>query len=54
MNSKSSGLQYSIPKDNPFYNVSYARREIYAYGLRNPWRCSVDRGDPITGYNLKL
>ena len=36
-------LEYSIPKDNPFADGEDARPEILVYGLRNPWRFSVDR-----------
>ncbi len=33
---------YSVPEDNPFVHQD-ARPEIWAYGLRNPWRFSFDR-----------
>ncbi len=39
----SGGRAYSIPRSNPFVGRSGARGEIYAYGLRNPWRFSFDR-----------
>lgn len=37
-----AGRSYSIPSSNPFVNLAGARGEIWAYGLRNPWRLTVD------------
>jgi glucose/arabinose dehydrogenase len=38
-----SSAPYRIPPDNPFVNDPNARPEIWAYGLRNPWRFTFDR-----------
>ncbi|TWU42899.1 PQQ-dependent sugar dehydrogenase [Novipirellula artificiosorum] len=42
----SDAKPYGIPLDNPFVNVADAQSEIYAFGLRNPWRIAFD---PSTG-----
>ena len=36
-------VPYRVPEDNPFVHRSGALPEIWAYGVRNPWRCSFDR-----------
>jgi glucose/arabinose dehydrogenase len=46
-----AGSPYGLPPDNPFLATAGAQGEIWAYGLRNPWRIAVDRptGDLYIG-----
>ena len=41
---RTGGKPYGVPSDNPFVNNKQAKPEIWALGLRNPWRCSFDTG----------
>ena len=43
---EAAAQSYRVPADNPFVGTPGARGEVWAYGLRNPWRFSFDR---VTG-----
>jgi hypothetical protein len=43
LNVSGNGVGYTVPADNPLVGVPGARPEIWASGLRNPWRNSFDR-----------
>ncbi len=43
VNNESDGKPYSIPNDNPFVKTEGAKPEIYAHGIRNPWRFGFDK-----------
>src|SRR5712692_5522756 len=45
------GAAYTSPPSNPFFGPAIGADEVWAYGLRNPWRFSFDRltGDLVIG-----
>jgi glucose/arabinose dehydrogenase len=43
----SAASPYQLPASNPYFGLSSKRNEIWALGLRNPWRFSVDAGQLI-------
>ncbi|MFL6274422.1 MAG: PQQ-dependent sugar dehydrogenase [Blastocatellia bacterium] len=43
VNTPNGAIPYSSPPSNPFFGATPGADEIYAYGLRNPWRWSFDR-----------
>ena len=47
-----SASQGIVPCDNPFYDDDEVRSEIFAYGLRNPWRIHVDHYDRVFAANV--
>jgi len=48
VNNTTGPLDYAIPPTNPFANDNTGKtKEIYSYGMRNPWRMSFD---PVTGW----
>ncbi len=48
VNAQQNGLNYAIPPENPYYgNDGSYKQEIFAYGLRNPWRFCFE---PATGW----
>ncbi len=44
VDTRTDGKPYGIPPDNPFVGKRDVNPEIWASGLRNPWRCSFDTG----------
>lgn len=42
-----AGEPYAIPADNPFVGMADAKQEIWATGVRNPWRFAWDRKDGL-------
>jgi glucose/arabinose dehydrogenase len=43
VDSPTADAAYGVPADNPFVSTQGARPEVWAYGLRNPWKFGIDR-----------
>ena len=54
VNTRTGSLPYGIPSSNPYYGNHTYRQEIYAYGIRNIWRCDVDEGQSFKGNNYDM
>ena len=52
VDTQTGDLEYGIPADNPFLNDTEATPELYALGLRNPWKAAMDSGDRSTGEEI--
>ena len=46
VDARDGNLGYGVPADNPFVGVDGAQSEIWATGMRNPWRCAFDPANP--------
>ena len=44
---QNGGRTYCVPRSNPYVGVAGARPEIWVWGLRNPWRFSLDRDNSL-------
>jgi glucose/arabinose dehydrogenase len=47
LSNASAAQPYTVPPTNPFFNQPNRRPEIWAYGLRNPWRFAFDAAAPL-------
>ncbi|TRY54794.1 hypothetical protein DNTS_001765 [Danionella cerebrum] len=54
VDTESCSTQYSIPKNNPYFNSTNQPPEIFAHGLHDPGRCAVDKFQMDTNGSLLI